>query len=126
MRCLLCKKILRVRTTWMNLFKENNYYLCNDCTLDNPVSYTYVRYPFDNILAHVFTVFNHEKNKNPDAFILERNVLFELIRKKFNLRKCIFLYYNYFMDAIKDYKNIEFLAKFNKPIIIMCIYYADF
>lgn len=104
---------------------ENNYYLCDECTDNHKVRYTYVRYPFDNMLAHVFSVFDYEDDFNPDAFILEKSYLFSFIRKKFNLNRCIFLYYDYFMDAILD-NSISELAAFKKELIIMTTYYAKF
>lgn len=126
MRCLLCKNVFRVKTTWRNLFFENNYYLCDDCSNKYKVSYTYVRFPFDNILAHVFSVFDHYSEENPDAFILEKSILFSYIRSKFCLNKSIFLYYNSFDEMLENESIINELKNFNANIIIMLTYYTNF
>ena len=72
MRCLACKKLFRIKTTWENLFVEKNYYLCDECIKKYPAKYTYVTIPFDR-LVHVFSVFDTVHLVNPISFILENS-----------------------------------------------------
>ena len=125
MRCLACKKLFRVKTTWENLFVEKNYYLCDECINKYPPKYTYVTIPFDR-LVHVFSVFDTTHLVNPVSFILERKVLMELVMSKFNLNKCIFLYYDTFKEMMEDEENINDLAKFNRDIVIVLTYFSKF
>lgn len=125
MRCMACKKLFRIKTTWENLFVEKNYYLCDECIKKYPAKYTYVTIPFDRLI-HVFSVFDKVHPVNPDSFILERKVLMEFVMSKFNLNKCIFLYYDTFYLMMKDKENINILAKFNLEIVIVLTYFSKF
>ena len=125
MRCLACKKLFRIKTSWENLFVDKNYYLCDECIKRYPAKYTYVTIPFDR-LVHVFSVFDTEYLVNPDSFILERKVLMELVMSKFNLNKVIFLYYDTFSLMMKDEEYINYLAYFNLDIVIVLTYFSKF
>jgi len=125
MRCLACKKLFRVKTTWQNLFMQNNYYLCDECIIKYKAHFTYVTIPFKKLI-HVFSVFDTLYDVNPVAFILERKVLFETIIKRYNPNKVIFLYYDSLEDVKKDEENIDILALFNKEIIILTTYFSKF
>ena len=123
MRCLACKKLFRVKTTWENLFVDKNYYLCDECIKKYPAKYTYVTIPFDSLI-HVFSVFDTSYDVNPISFLLERKVLMELIMSKFNLNKVIFLYYDSLDDLKKDEENINLLSLFKRKIIAVVTYYS--
>ena len=125
MRCLACKKLFRIKTSWENLFVDKNYYLCDECIKRYPAKYTYVAILFDR-LVHVFSVFDTEYLVNPDSFILERKVLMELVMSKFNLNKVIFLYYDTFSLMMKDEEYINYLAYFNLDIVIVLTYFSKF
>lgn len=125
MRCLACKKLFRVKTTWENLFINRNYYLCNECIIKYPAKYTYVTIPLDS-LVEVFSVFDTTHPVNPDSFILERKVLMEFIIKKYNLNKLLFLYYDTFDEFYKDIDYINILALFNTKIVVMLTYFSKF
>ncbi len=125
MRCLACKKLFRIKTTWENLFIDKNYYLCDECISKYPAKYTYVTIPFDS-LVHVFSVFDTEHLVNPDSFILERKVLMELVMSKFNLNKVLFLYYDTFKEMMNDEENINYLSHFNLDIVVVLTYFSKF
>ena len=125
MRCLACKKLFRVKTTWENLFVDKNYYLCDECIKKYPAKYTYVTVPF-NSLIHVFSVFDTFYDVNPISFLLERKVLMELVMLKFDLNKVIFLYYDSFDELKKDEENINLLSLFKLKIIAVVTYYSKF
>ena len=125
MRCLACKKLFRVKTTWLNLFQFNNYYLCNECINKYPTKFTYVAIPFSTLI-HVYSVFDKIHNINPISFILERKYLFEYIMIKHNINNTIFLYYDRFSELIEDEKNIDDLSFFNKDIVVVLTYFSKF
>ena len=125
MRCLACKKLFRVKTTWENLFIEKNYYLCDECIKAYPAKYIYVTIPFD-CLIHVFSVFDTKHPVNPDSFILERKVLFEFLARKFNLNEVILLYYDTYDEFIKNEKIFNILSQFKRRIIVVLTYFSKF
>lgn len=123
MRCLACKKLFRVKTTWQNLFVEQNYYLCSECIKKYPAKYTYITLPFDSLI-HIFSIFDTKYNVNPDSFILERKVLFEFLAKRFNLNEVILLYFDTFDEFIKKEEIINYLSGFKRKILVVLTYYA--
>lgn len=125
MRCLACKNLFRVKTNWCNLFIKKNYYLCNNCLIKYPPKYTYVTIPFDSLI-HVFSIFDTLYDVNPISFILEREYLFYYIKQKFNLNKVIFLYYDSLKELISSEEMVNYLALFNKPIVVMLTYFSKY
>ena len=125
MRCLACKNLFRVKTTWQNLFMQNNYYLCDECQIKYKAQFTYVAIPFKKLI-HVFSVFDKIYEVNPVSFILERKVLFEFISKKYNLNKVTFLYFDSFKELLENEKKIDILSLFNNDIIVMLTYFSKF
>jgi len=125
MRCLACKKLFRVKTTWLNLLQFNNYYLCEECINKYKTQFNYVTIPFKKLI-HVYSVFNTSYDINPISFILERKYLFEYVMRRHNINNTIFLYYDRFKELIKDEKKIDILTLFNKEIVVVLTYFSKF
>ena len=122
MRCLACKKLFRVKTTWLNLFQFNNYYLCNECINKYPAKFTYVTIPFKRLI-HVYSVFDTSYDINPISFLLERKYLFEYLMSHYDIFKTIFLYYDTFNELIKEEEKIDILCLLKKEIVVLITYY---
>lgn len=125
MRCLACKALFRVKTSWDNLFIKKNYYLCDNCIIKYPAKYTYVAIPFDSLI-HIFSVFDTSYDVNPISFILEREYLFKFISTKYNLKKVVFLYFDSFKEMMENKECINTLALLKREIVVMLTYFSKY
>lgn len=125
MRCLACKKVFRVKTTWSNILKFNNYYLCDECIYKYPAKFNYVTIPFKTLI-HVYSVFDTSYDINPISFILERKYLYSYVFKRHNIRNSIFLYYDRFKEFKEDEKNIDILSLFKKEIVVVLTFFSKY
>ena len=125
MRCLACKALFRVKTSWDNLFIKKNYYLCDNCIIKYPAKYTYAAIPFDSLIQ-IYSVFDTSYDVNPVSFILEREYLFSFILKKYNLNKVIFLYFDTFKEMMQNEDAINYLSLLKREIVVMLTYFSKY
>jgi len=120
MRCLACNKMIRIKVNWQNLFREKNYFICDNCFIRFPIDITYQVVPMAKMI-HVFSLFSTTHKIDPDAFLLELSGLFKFIKNKFNLNECAFFYFNTFTDFIESEYQFDYLEHIDE-IIVMITY----
>ena len=125
MRCLACKALFRVKTSWDNLFIKKNYYLCDNCIIKYPAKYTYVAIPFDSLIQ-IYSVFDTSYDVNPISFILEREYLYYFILKRYNLNKVVFLYFDTFKEMMENEEQLNYLSLLKREIVVMLTYFSKY
>ncbi len=122
MKCQICKKEYYLKREFLELFSQNNSYICNSCYNKYKIELSYQEFMLENYNCIVVSMFKKRYKIDYRAFTLEYSQIARTLYKKKNYEVLLldFVDLSYNLELLNMYAN---LLKSN--IIILCYNYIN-
>lgn len=122
MKCQICKKEYYLKRGFLELFSQDNSYICNSCYNKYKIELSYQEFMLENYNCIVVSMFKKRYKIDYRAFALEYSQIARTLYKKKNYEVLLldFVDLSYNLELLNMYAN---LLKSN--IIILCYNYIN-
>ena len=122
MKCQICKKDYYIKRGFLDLFKEENTYICNSCYTKYKIELSYREFMLENYNCIVVSMFKKRYKIDYRAFCLEYSQIAKslLKRKDYELIMLDFVDLSYNLELLNMYANL-----LERNIIVLCYSFID-
>lgn len=120
MNCQNCKKIFYVKRSFLTLFLQKHYYICDHCRSEYPIQLKIEHIPLEIYEAVVISMFPSKIRMNFNAYILEIEKIVSYFVIHHPSYFFVFLDYVFINDLwLEQFNFLSLIEK--KPILILCL-----
>lgn len=119
MICRNCQKKFYVKRSYLSLFENKTYYICEKCRRGYPLRPQVERIPLENKELVCISFFENSYRLNLEAYSLELSYLIEQLMKKHSDYFFIYQDVVFLSDLLIEWLNFLSIEE-NKAILLVC------
>ena len=122
MKCQICKNNFYIKRGFLDLFNEENVYICNSCYSKYKIELSHQEFMLENYNCIVVSMFKKRYKIDHRAFCLEYSQIANklYLKKDYELLLLDFIDLSYNLELLNMYANL-----LESNIIVLCYSYID-
>ncbi len=122
MKCQICKKDYYIKRGFLDLFREENTYICNSCYNKYKIELSHQEFMLENYNCIVVSMFKKRYKIDYRAFFLEYSQIARSLyfKENYELIMLDFVDLSYNLELLNMYANL-----LQSNIIVLCYNYTE-